>query len=156
MIIVGIILSVFAIGFICWLLFTLAIYALPLFVGITAAFAAYHHDAGVFGAILVAFLVAAATLAFGQLSFALVRAPLARAAIALIYAAPAAVAGYYATLGLVHFGVSSPSWCAAFAVVGAIFTGGTAFARMANFVSPAPDQGVAQAHPQTFSAAGHG
>ena len=32
MIIVGIILSVFGIGFFCWLLFTLAVYALPFFV----------------------------------------------------------------------------------------------------------------------------
>ncbi len=31
MLILGLILSVFAIGFICWLLFTLAVYALPLF-----------------------------------------------------------------------------------------------------------------------------
>jgi hypothetical protein len=57
MIIVGLILSVFAIGFFCWLLFTLAVYALPLFIGITAAFSAYHHGSGIFGAILIAALV---------------------------------------------------------------------------------------------------
>ena len=34
MIIVGIILSVFGIGFFCWLLFTLAVYALPFFAGL--------------------------------------------------------------------------------------------------------------------------
>ena len=31
MIIIGIILSAFGIGFFCWLLFTLAVYALPFF-----------------------------------------------------------------------------------------------------------------------------
>ena len=51
MIIVGIILSVFGIGFFCWLLFTLAVYALPFFAGVTAALAAYHSGSGVIGAI---------------------------------------------------------------------------------------------------------
>jgi hypothetical protein len=54
MIILGIILSVFAIAFFCWLLFTLAVYALPFFVGMTAAFYAYHHGYGVLGAGIVA------------------------------------------------------------------------------------------------------
>jgi hypothetical protein len=155
MIIVGLILSVFAIGFFCWLLFTLAVYALPLFVGITAAFAVYHHGSSAVGAIFVAILVGAATLAIGQLAFALVRSPLIRAAVALGFAAPAAVAGYYATLGLVHIGATSQSWCQAFAVVGAILTGGTAFARMALLVPPVSEQASAAApQSQTFSAAG--
>jgi hypothetical protein len=155
MIIVGLILSVFAIGFFCWLLFTLAVYALPLFVGMTAAFAVYHHGSSTVGAIFVAILVGAATLAIGQLAFALVRSPLIRSAVALGFAAPAAVAGYYATLGLVHIGAASQSWCQAFAVVGAILTGGTAFARMALFVPPVSEQaGAAATQPQTFSAAG--
>ena len=36
MIAIGLILSVFGVGFLCWLLFTLAVYALPTFAGITA------------------------------------------------------------------------------------------------------------------------
>jgi hypothetical protein len=31
MIVIGLILSVFGVGFLCWLLFTLAVYALPTF-----------------------------------------------------------------------------------------------------------------------------
>jgi hypothetical protein len=153
MIIVGLILSVFAIGFFCWLLFTLAVYALPLFVGITAAFAAYHHGSGVFGAMLIAALVGAATLAIGQLAFALVHSPLIRACLALGFAAPAAVAGYYATLGLIHIGVPSQSWCEAFAWIGALLTGGTAFARLAGFVAPAADRGAVSILPQTSTTA---
>lgn len=136
MLILGLILSVFAIGFICWLLFTLAVYALPLFVAATAGLAAYHHDAGLVGAFLVAVLAGAATLSIGQLAFALVPSTPIRALIALIFAAPAAVAGYEATSGLVHLGVASSAWCSALAVVGAILTGGTAFARMAVFTVP--------------------
>jgi hypothetical protein len=153
MIIVGLILSVFAIGFFCWLLFTLAVYALPLFIGITAAFAAYQHGSGVFGAILIAALVGATTLAIGQLAFALVRSPLIRACLALGFAAPAAVAGYYATLGLIHIGVPSQSWCEAFAWIGALLTGGTAFARLAGLVVHAADRGPVSVLPQTSTTA---
>src|SRR6185437_5795422 len=86
MLVIGLILSLFAIGFFCWLLFTLAIYALPAFVGVTAAFAAYHQGAGLLGASLLAILCAIATLVAGQLAFAALTAPVIRAAIALVFA----------------------------------------------------------------------
>ena len=130
MLIIGIIFSVFGIGFFCWLLFTLAVYALPFFAGLTAGFAAYHCGAGVIGAIIVGVLAGAATLAVGQIAFAMVRAPVLRALIALIYAVPAAIAGYHATLGLAQLGVPSPIWQEVFAIVGTVLIGGTAFARM--------------------------
>ena len=100
MIIVGIILSVFGIGFFCWLLFTLAVYALPFFAGLSAGLAAFHSGSGVIGALIVGGLAGGATLAIGQIVFATVRTPLIRAAIGLLYAVPAAIAGYHATLGL--------------------------------------------------------
>ena len=118
MIIIGIVLSVFGLGFFCWLLFTLAVYALPFFAGVTAALAAYHSGSGVIGAIIVAVLAGAATLAIGQIAFATVRSPLLRAAIGLLYAVPATIAGYHATLGLAHIGVPAEGWREAFAVVG--------------------------------------
>ena len=99
--ILSIIISVFGIGFFCWLLFTLAVYALPFFVAMTAGFAALHSGAGVIGAIVVGIVVGIVTLAAGQLSFAIVRLPVIRAAIALLFAVPAAVAGYHGTLGLI-------------------------------------------------------
>jgi len=49
---------------------------------------------------------------------------------------PAGIAGYHATLRLAHIGVPSESWREAFAVVGAIVIGGTAWARMTLFVPP--------------------
>ena len=53
MIFLGIILSIAAIGFFCWLLFTLAVFALPLFAGVTAGGWAYQTGAGWLGAILI-------------------------------------------------------------------------------------------------------
>ena len=73
--IIGLIFSVFGIGFLCWLLFTLAVYALPFFAGVTAGLAAYHSGAGALGGIVVGFLAGAATLLLGQLAFATVRWP---------------------------------------------------------------------------------
>ncbi|WP_312010502.1 hypothetical protein [Bradyrhizobium neotropicale] len=37
------------IGFFCWLLFTLAVFALPLFVGLTIGIGAFHTGAGAIG-----------------------------------------------------------------------------------------------------------
>jgi hypothetical protein len=57
---------------------------------------------------LVGFFAGAVLLALGQVAFAAVRSPLIRAAIALLFAAPATVAGYHATLGVAHIGVPKP------------------------------------------------
>ncbi len=85
MLIVGIVLSVVGIGFFCWLLFTLAVYALPFFAGLTAGLAAFHSGSGVIGALIVGVLAGGATLAIGQIAFATVRTPLIRAVIGLLY-----------------------------------------------------------------------
>ena len=143
MLIIGIILSVFGVGFLCWLLFTLAVYALPSFVGLTAGLAAIHSGAGVIGAIIVAVLVGGATLVLGQIAFATVRTPLLCAGIGLLYAVPAGIAGYHATLGLAQIGTPSGAWREVFAVVGAVLIGGTAWARMLLFVPLNPGQGFA-------------
>jgi len=60
MLAIGIVLSVFGLGFFCWLLFTLASYALPFLAGLTAGLAAFHSGAGVIGALIVGFLVGGA------------------------------------------------------------------------------------------------
>ncbi len=143
MIIVGIVLSVVGLGFFCWLLFTLAVYALPFFAGMTAGLAAFHSSSGVVGALIVGVLAGGATLAIGQIAFARVRTPLFRAVIGLVYAVPATIVGYHTSLGLAHIGVPSEGWREAFAVVGAVFVGGTAWARMSLFVPPHVEHRVA-------------
>jgi hypothetical protein len=144
MLVIGIVLSVLGLGFFCWLLFTLAVYALPFFAGVTAALAAYHSGSGVIGAIIVAVLAGGATLAIGQIAFATVRTPLIRAVIGLLYAVPATIAGYHASLGLAHIGVPSEGWREAFAVVSAAIVGGMASARMSLFVLPHVERRVAR------------
>ena len=136
MIILGPALAILGIGFLCWLVFTLAVYALPFFVGLTAGMAAYHSGAGVLGGIVVGFVVGAVTLGLGQFAFASIPSALVRAAIALLFAVPAAIAGYHATLGLAHIAVPSATWREIFSVAGAICIGCTAFIRMAAMALP--------------------
>jgi hypothetical protein len=84
----------------------------------------------------VGFAAGALTLVVGQFAFAVVRLPVLRGAIAILFAAPAAIAGYHATLALAQIGVPSASWREAFAFVGAMFVGGTEFVRMAAMATP--------------------
>jgi hypothetical protein len=66
MLVIGLILSMFGVGLFCWLIFTLAVYALPFFVGLTAGSAAFHGGAGVVGALLVGIVAGALTLAIAK------------------------------------------------------------------------------------------
>ena len=142
----AILLGVFGLGFLCWLLFTLAIYALPFLAGLTAGLAVFDSGGGAVGALIVGFLAGGATLALGRIGFVSTRTPLLRAMIGLLYAVPATVAGYQVSFALAGIGMSTGGWQAAFAVVGAILSGVTAFSRMTLFV-PAPDgQGIGEVH----------
>jgi hypothetical protein len=138
MLVIGLILSIFGIGLFCWLIFTLAVYALPFFVGLTAGIAAFHGGAGVFGALLVGIVIGALTLGIGQVAFALVKPLPLRAAIAATFAIPAAIAGYHAVLGLSQIGIPSLFWREALAWLGAIIIGCTAWARMTVLAEPLP------------------
>ena len=144
MIVIGLVLSVIGLGFFCWLLLTLAVYALPTVVGLTLGLAAFHNGAGVIGALVVGVLAGGVTLAIGQIAFATVRTPLIRALIGLLYAVPAGIAGYQASLGLAEIGVPSEVWREAFAIVSAVLVGATAFARMALFVPPPTGQRIVE------------
>ncbi|HEX4077403.1 MAG TPA: hypothetical protein VHX61_00815 [Rhizomicrobium sp.] len=136
MLVIGLILSVIGIGFFCWLIFTLAVYALPFFVGLVAGLAAFHHGAGVVGAFPVGIVVGVLTLVVGQIAFAALPSPVLRAAIAALFAIPAAIAGYHATFALAHIGGPSEFWRDTLAWIGALITGGTAWARMTMFAEP--------------------
>ncbi len=136
MIVIGIILSFVSLGFLCWLLFALAVHALPVSVGLAAGVAAYHSGSGEFGAFLVGLIAGAFTLAAGQIAVAAFRSPVIRIAIALVFAVPAAMAGYHAALGLAQLGVPAELWQQVFALIGAIAVGATAWARMALLIPP--------------------
>jgi len=88
-----------AIAFFCWLLFTLAVFALPLVAGVYAVLWVYHTGAGRLGAAIVGLAAAGATFGIGQWLLVFVPWTWAKRLIIAVYTAPAAVAGYCATTG---------------------------------------------------------
>lgn len=132
MIAIGIVLNLVGLGVFCWLLFTLAVYALPFFVAVTAGLFAYHNGAGSLGAITLALLTGGATLAAAQIAFTLIRTPFVRFVLAVLFAAPAMLAGFRATHGLAALTTPSQMWQNIFAVIGAMVIGATAWLRLAD------------------------
>jgi hypothetical protein len=149
MIIVGILLNVVGLGVICWALFTLAIHAFPFFVGMIAGIYTYQTGTGPFGAIVAGLVAGGFTLAVGRYAFSVVRSPVIRLVVGLLFALPAARAGYDATLFLAHIGVPAGWWREVFAIFGAIIVGCTAWARVSIPTEPARGGGVAQGPAQS-------
>ena len=87
-----------------------------------------------FTAIIVAFLgrlnplgivAAGLTLGLGQFLFTITRPAWLRLAVGLVFAAPAALAGYHAVHGIAKHAVPSETWQTLFSIVGAVAVGVT-------------------------------
>lgn len=149
MLIIGILLNIVGLGAVCWALFALAVYALPFFVGLTAGMYAHQSGIGPIGAIVVGLAAGGVALSAGQYVFAALRPPAIRLVVALLFAVPAAYAGYQMTLGLAHVAINSEGWRDAAALVGAIVVGCTAWARVAILATPVPGHGVSSGSAQS-------
>ena len=146
MIVLAILATLASIGALCWLLFTLAVYALPFFMGVTAGTWAYGTGAGWLGGIIVGFVGAGATFAIGQLLLAFARPIWLKLLVALAFVAPAVIAGYHATHGIAKHTMPSETWQLVFSVIGAVAVGVTAFVRVTTLAAPeASERGVARA-----------
>jgi len=143
MIIIGILLNVVGLGAVCWALFALATHALPFFVGMTVGIYSFQAGAGPFGAIVVGFVMAGFTGLVGQYAFSVARSPIVRLVIGLLFAVPAARAGYGVTLALAHLGTPGEWWRESFAVLGAIVVGGTAWVHVSMQTDTALGPGAA-------------
>lgn len=82
------------------LLWSLAVHALPLWCGGSAAVTVYAAGGGIFASLMTGLAAATATLVIGRLLIGCARSPLPRIGVGLAFALPAAIAGYYAALGL--------------------------------------------------------
>jgi len=143
MLVLNIVLLLVTIGFLCWLIFTLAVYALPLFAGLTVGLWAFETGTGPVGGFLVGAAAAGAVAIVGQLAFAFARPIWARVIVAAIFAGPAAIAGYAATLGIARLAIPSETWQMAAAIIGAVAVGFTALFRMAGVAPPDPRTEIA-------------
>jgi hypothetical protein len=119
-------------GAFCRLFYDATIYALPCLVGLFVGFFAENTGAGVFGAITFGVAAGVLLLVIGQTIFALLQSPFLRAVVALTFAVPAALTGYFAVYNLVGLTAASDIWRQAIAIVGALAVGATAWARLAS------------------------
>ena len=119
-----------------WLIFSLAIYALPVLAGLAAGSLAYGSGSGTPGAAVVALAVAALIYALGQVAIERSRSPSVRLSILAVYVVPAAAAGYGIVHGVAASLVPSPAWQFVFAIVGGVVVGASAWARMNAFAPP--------------------
>lgn len=138
MIILAIFASLAGIAVLCWLLFTLAVFALPFFAALSVGGWAYGTGSGIAGAIIVGAIAAAATFGVFQLLLIILRPTWLKLPVALAFATPAAVAGYHATLGILRLTMPSETWQVVFAVAGGIAFGITAFMRLTMMAAPRP------------------
>ena len=148
MIIIGILLNVVGLGIFCWALFALATHALPFFVAVTVGICSFRAGGRSFGAIVVGFVTGGLTLVVGQWAFSIARSSIARSSIVrliigLLFAVPAARAGYDVTLALANLGIPGEWWRKSFAVLGAIAVGGTAWAHVSMRTNTALRPGAA-------------
>ncbi|MGZ5153207.1 MAG: hypothetical protein ACXWC5_24560 [Burkholderiales bacterium] len=109
----------------------------------TAGIHTYQTGAGPLWAIVVGFVAGGFTLVVGQYAFAVARSPIVRLVVELLFAVPAARAGYDVTLALAHIGIPQEWWRESFAVFGAIAVGSTTWARLSTKTDPALGPGVA-------------
>ena len=138
MIVLNIVLLLVTVGFLCWLVFTLAVYALPLVAGITVGLWAYETGIGPVGGFLVGTAAAGAVAIVGQLAFAFARPIWVRVIVAVLFAGPATLAGYAATLGIAGLAIPSETWQMTVAIIGAVAVGITALFRIAGVTPPNP------------------
>ena len=138
MLALGLVLNAVGLGLFCWLIFALAVYAVPFFVALIIGMTALQSGADVIVALLIGMTGGTVTLVLGQTAVAVTRSLTLRIAIATAFALPAAVAGYHLVFALSQIGLSSTAWHEAFACLGAVCVGGTAWARLNIFAQSRP------------------
>lgn len=114
----------------CVLAYTLAVYALPFLLTVEAARLAYASGSGLIGAGLVGLVAAVAAYGLLVVLFITVRPPILRLAVALVFVAPAAVAGYALVHGITREAVPSEVWRQIFCILGGGFVGVSALVRL--------------------------
>ena len=119
-----------------WLIFALAVYALPVAAGGLAAALAYSSGAGLPGAAIVGLVSGAFVFAAGQLALEHSRSPVARSVILALYTVPAAVAGFAIVESIAARFVPSSGWQIVFAGIGSVVVAASAWARLTAFAPP--------------------
>lgn len=116
-------------GAACALLYYCAVFALPVFIGLSVGFWALNAGAGV-ASVVIGFAAGVIVFVIGQ--FALLRSHslAVRWIIVLLFAFPATVAGYSLLFQLSEFGVPSLAWRHVLGIAGAVIIGLAAISQL--------------------------
>lgn len=133
----------------CRTVFTLAIFALPVCTGTGAGLWAGHTGAGSLAAFGIGLAVAAIVLVTGRLLLAARIPAWSKGLVVFAFVAPAAFAGYCATLGLVRHLVFSEPAQLTISAIGALAVAATALTRFTAMTAPG-HSGQGAVMPQPF------
>lgn len=125
-------LSVVMVIAMCSLAYMLATYAVPFFFAVMATRFAFATGAGYIGAGIVGLFAGVGAYGFLAWLYASLRSPGLRLVIALIFAVPAAIAGFALVHGVAREAVPSEVWRKIFSLIGGAFVGLSALARLAD------------------------
>ena len=125
-----IIVSTVLIGTLCVLAYRLAVYALPVMLGFAIARIAYQTGAGMIGASIIGFIAGASAYGLLSVLFVSLQSPTSRIVVGLIFALPAAGAGYALVSGISANAIPSELWRLMFCVLGGLLVGSAAFTRL--------------------------
>ncbi|TYC79379.1 hypothetical protein [Novosphingobium sp. BW1] len=128
--------SLAAIGALCWLFFTLNVFALPTCAGLTTGVWSYHTGVGIPGAIVIGMLATGATLKLGRMLLIALRPTWLKLIVVLAFAVSAAIASLLTTYGIEEHFMPSQPWQDVFSVIGAIAVDITAFVRVSAMAAP--------------------
>ncbi len=101
----------------------------PLFAAFAAASVTYHSHHGLVAALVAAALAGIATIALAQIALGLARSDFSRAAIGLVFALPAALAGYHAVHGIAAATMPVSIWPTVVSLIGAAVIAVTSWAQ---------------------------
>lgn len=121
--------------FLGWVLFKLALNALPLFAGMAAAFAVLQITDSLVIALIAGLVVGLAVQAGGPIAFRQAPSATYRTALAVLFTAPAAIAAWHATQGITGLVMVPGIGRDVAALVAAFTVGGLAWRRLTDRVS---------------------
>ena len=108
MLALGLVLNTVGLGLFCWLIFALAVYAVPFFVAVSIGMLALNSGAGVIGALLVGIVAGALDARYRSNRFRNDTVDDLACSDRAVFAVPAAIAGYHVVLAMSQIGVPFP------------------------------------------------
>ncbi len=125
----GLVITALGLGTAYALLYYCAVFALPVFIGLSVSFWALNAGAGL-ASVVIGFAAGVIVFVVGQFALLRSRSVAMRWMIVALLALPAAVTGHSLVLQLSELGVPSPAWRQVLAAIGAAIIGFTAIAQI--------------------------